>query len=83
MSKRKDSRQRRTGYCLSTPWASQSNSPVNRESSAENVRQQLIKAYLRRPVLDGSEAGDIHPVSLAEAIEQVECMLDSCQTAAA
>lgn len=83
MSQHKPSRSRRAGYCLSSPRASQSASPGYRDSSAENVRQQLIKAYLRRPVLGGAEAGLLQSVSLADSIEQVERMLDGCETMAA
>lgn len=83
MSQPNESRQRRAGYCLSSPWSSQAISPGKRESSAEIVRQQLIKAYLRRPVLGGSGGNPDQPSSLADAIERAERLLDSCDAVAA
>lgn len=78
MGKSKQSHQCRAGYCLSSQLASQWISPGARDSSAEGVRQQIIKAYLRRPVLGGHEAGHKQPVSLADAIERAEGLLDGC-----
>lgn len=75
--------QRRAGYCLSSSQVSQSVSSGMRENSAESVRQQLIKAYLRRPVLDGLNSGYDQPSSLADAIDRAEGWLDGCDISAA
>ena len=55
----------------------------NKEPGVELARQRFIKAYLRRPVLEQVELGDRQPASLAEAIEQAECMLASVESVAA
>jgi hypothetical protein len=82
MSDHKLSRQRRDRYCLSSSVASQEVSPGLQERSAEQVRQQIIKSYLRRPVLGGPAAGREQPVSVADALEQVERLLDDCDAVA-
>jgi hypothetical protein len=46
------------------------------------VRQEWIKVYLRRPVLGGLEAGSEQPVSLADAMERAERLLDRCDAVA-
>jgi hypothetical protein len=83
MSQNNVSRQRRAGYCLSNSWANQQVSPGIRESSAESVRQQLIKAYLRRPILGGKDSCYDQPSSLADAIDRAERWLDGCDAVAA
>ena len=56
---------------------------LSEEPGVEVARQRLIKAYLRRPVLEQVELGDQQPASLAEALERAECLLASIESVAA
>lgn len=82
MSKSNVSHQCRAGYCVSGLEAGVYGAS-GLESSAQVMRRQLIKAYLRRPLLGGLEAGDDQPVSLADRLERIERMLEPVDTLAA
>ena len=80
MSQQDVSLRPRAGF---SPKACGSNLLSNQEPCVEVTRQRFIKAYLRRPVLEQVELGDHQPASLAEALDQAECMLGSIKSVAA